>query len=322
MNKAYTSFVHTTSGSIRYISGMTAYDEKMIGGRLVARYLNACGQILPEMHLHDTLFYGEDENVFALTVEGKELSNGWRMEKVEVQEDRASVTLLHESCPVRVEVTTRGDGQDWLTRELMVQNLSDRYLPIDSVVPLCGKLWRHRFDNGILSYTPEECGSANDRIFEVGYAPLCSWGKEGDYGFHPLRKALRYNGGMNGRSGWSRPSYVLKNNLQDQIDVRHIDVTRPGVCPGLATNLDIIAASELLYLDELHGPILNFLERHLADQGQAVFCTDVARRKPHFAKKAAKRFTVSEVFLPGSFSNKDGEPQKRIYSLLTLQKQV
>ncbi len=115
---------------------------------------------------------------------------------------------------------------------------------------------------------------------------------------------------------------VLKNNLQDQIDVRHIDVTRPGVCPGLATNLDIIAASELLYLDELHGPILNFLERHLADQGQAVFCTDVARRKPHFAKKAAKRFTVSEVFLPGSFSNRDGEPQKRIYSLLTLQKQV
>lgn len=217
MKKSYTSFVHTDVGSVRYISGMTAYDEKLIGGRLVARYLNACGQILPEMHLHDTLFYGEDENVFALTVEGKELSDGWRMEKVEVQEDRASVTLLHESCPVRVEVTTRGDGKDWLTRELMVQNLSDCYLPIDFVAPLCGKLWRHRFDNGILSYTPEECGSTNDRIFEVGYAPLCSWGKEGDYGFHPLRNVLRYNGGMNGRSGWSRPAYVLKNNLNGQL---------------------------------------------------------------------------------------------------------
>lgn len=113
---------------------------------------------------------------------------------------------------------------------------------------------------------------------------------------------------------------VLKNNLQEQIEVRHIDVTRPGTCPGLSTSLDVIAASEILYLDELHGPILNFLDRHLAADGLAVFCTDVARRKPHFARKAAKRFLVNEVYLPGSFSGTDGEQHKRIFSLLTLQK--
>ena len=30
---------------------------------------------------------------------------------------------------------------------------------------------------------------------------------------------------------------VLRNNLQEQIDVRHIDVTRPGVCPGFPRTL-------------------------------------------------------------------------------------
>ena len=115
---------------------------------------------------------------------------------------------------------------------------------------------------------------------------------------------------------------VLKNHLQERIDVRRIDVTRPGVCPGLATNIDVIVASEILYLDDLHQPLLNFLERHLAQDGQAVFCTDMARRKPHFAKKAAKRFTVSELYLPGSFTNDEGEEQKRLYSLCIVQKKA
>ena len=54
---------------------------------------------------------------------------------------------------------------------------------------------------------------------------------------------------------------VLKNNLQEQIDVRHIDVTRPGVCPGLSTDIDVIVASEILYLDDLHKPLLNWTVR-------------------------------------------------------------
>lgn len=217
MKTPYISFTHTDVGSLRYISGMTAYDEKLVGGRLVARYLNACGQILPEMHLPDALFTAPDENVFSLTVDGTPLTEGWRAENVEVQDDRAAIALLHETCQVRVTVMTRGDGKDWLTRELTVQNLSDGYLPVDCVAPLCGKLWRHRFDNGILSYTPAECGVENGTVFEVGYAPLCSWGREGDYGFHPLLEEMVYQGGMNGRSGWSRPSYVLKNDLNGQL---------------------------------------------------------------------------------------------------------
>jgi predicted nicotinamide N-methyase len=113
---------------------------------------------------------------------------------------------------------------------------------------------------------------------------------------------------------------VLKNQLGDVIDVLSIDVTRPGKDPRLEKPFDVVCASEILYLDELHTPLLNFLGRHMAEGGQAVFCTDMARRKPHFAKKAAKKFKVQEMYLPGSFTDPEGEVHKRLYSLLVLQK--
>ncbi len=113
---------------------------------------------------------------------------------------------------------------------------------------------------------------------------------------------------------------VLKNGLEDVIEVAAVDVTRPGRDPRLPEPFDVIAASEILYLDELHGPLLNFIERHLADGGQAVFCTDTARRKPHFAKKAARRFKVTEGYLPGSFTDAEGEQHRRLYSLLVLER--
>ena len=36
-----------TPEGARVTSGMVVYDEKLIGGKLVCRYLNAAGQILP-----------------------------------------------------------------------------------------------------------------------------------------------------------------------------------------------------------------------------------------------------------------------------------
>lgn len=202
---------------VRYHSGMLAYDEKMAFGRLVPRYINACGQILPEMHLSDALFSAPVENVFSLTVNGKRLDCGWELLRTEADAERAYVYLRHSSEPIEVVVETRADGKNWLSRELSIKNVGDTMLAVEEVQPLCGKLWRHRFANGILSYQPEECGATPDSIFEVGYAEQCKWGLEGDFAFRPLREDLVYNGGFNGRSGWSRPAFVLKDNLNGQL---------------------------------------------------------------------------------------------------------
>ena len=81
-----------------------------------------------------------------------------------------------------------------------------------------------------------------------------------------------------------------------------------------------MAASEILYLDDLHRPLLKFVDRHLAPGGKALFCTDLARAKPHFTKLAAKSFKLTEGRIGVKSRDEDGEEQRRIYSILILER--
>lgn len=104
---------------------------------------------------------------------------------------------------------------------------------------------------------------------------------------------------------------VLRNRLEGVIAVERRDVRSPREGEE---KFDMIAASELLYLDELHRPLLRYLDRHLAPGGKAFFCSDLARPKPRFQKLAAKDFAVQEgkIRLSGS--------ENRIYSILILER--
>ena len=113
---------------------------------------------------------------------------------------------------------------------------------------------------------------------------------------------------------------VLRNNLQDIIEVARVDVTTPGRDPRFAGGFDLMAASEILYLDALHRPLVKFVDRHLAPGGKALFCTDMARAKPHFAKLAAKTFKVTEGRIGVKTNDDNGEEQRRIYSILILER--
>lgn len=232
----YESFLQNGAGT-RCISGLTAMDEKLVQGRYVLRYLNACGQVVPEMHLPDSLFCGEDETVFSLKVRGEVICSGWRVGEIRREEESVSVCLMHDTCPIEVTVITRADGTGWFSRELNLKNTGVGVLPLDEVAPLCGRIWRHRFESGILSYRPEEGGVMPDGLYEAGYSERCVWGQEGDFAFHPLGEdGLTYDGGMNGRSGWSRPAFVLKNNLNGQLfccEFAYSGNWRMKLCPSL-----------------------------------------------------------------------------------------
>ncbi len=212
----YTAFVQTEAGSIRYCSGCMVYDEMLIHGRLIGRYMNPTGQILPEMHLHPETYSNEENRVFSISVAGQALHDGWCCKGIYTDKVQAIITLQHRSCPIELEIITHADGKGWMTRSMTIRNCSDQYLPVDYVAPFGGSIWNHRFDNGILSYSPNEC-DANDHIYSVGYAPMHQWGREGDFGFHPLKEKLVFDGGMHGRSGWSRPAYVLEDRLTGQL---------------------------------------------------------------------------------------------------------
>lgn len=110
---------------------------------------------------------------------------------------------------------------------------------------------------------------------------------------------------------------VLKNHLQNLIQTTLLEIGKPA--QALADEkFDIIAASELLYLDKLHRPLLKFLQQRLAPGGRALFCTDVARLKPEFRKLALQSFSVREGHI-GLKSTENGKTGQRVYNILILE---
>ena len=112
---------------------------------------------------------------------------------------------------------------------------------------------------------------------------------------------------------------VLHNHLEELIRVVRLDVSLPVNEHDSFPSFDLIAASELLYLEELHRPLLKFLGRHLKAGGTALFCTDYARRQPHFAKLAAKYFQCQDGHIGVRAKNVEGEEERRLYTITILQ---
>lgn len=113
---------------------------------------------------------------------------------------------------------------------------------------------------------------------------------------------------------------ILRNNLGHFMEVCHIDVTAAGRIPHPENGFDLVAASEILYLDDLHRPLLKFLDKYLAKNGKALFCIDMARAKPRFKKLASRVFSVREGNIGVKSIDDSGETQRRVYTILILEK--
>lgn len=210
---------------LRYVNGITVYDEAMCDGQLVGRYWSPCGMIVPEMHLTPQWLRAAARqgpvDVFRLGIEGELLRGGWAWVDAGVEPDssglragptgarQAVVTLRHATRPIEVRVCTRLDGSDWLVRWLEITNLGDRATAITSLAPMAGRLWAHRYDE----HLPEGVSSP----YELAYNHSTTWGHEGDLWFEPLRPgAMTFDGGRNGKSGWSRPAFWTRDLANGQ----------------------------------------------------------------------------------------------------------
>ena len=108
---------------------------------------------------------------------------------------------------------------------------------------------------------------------------------------------------------------VCKNGLEDRVEARRADIC----ATRLKERFDCILASEVLYLEELHRPLLKFLFQHLAPGGKAAFCTDMARNQKRFFKLAARDFSVREHMVGVRSANDEGVEERRAYALHILE---
>lgn len=179
-------------------------------------------------------------------------------------------------------------------------------------LPLWAKIWPGSF---VLGRFLRKFDPAGKRLLEIGAGcGICSL-VAARYGFERIVLSDTVADAL----AFARAN-VLRNGLEDRIEVRHLDVTAPGRDARFPDGFDLIAASELLYLDELHRPLLKFLERHLAPGGKALFCTDLARDKPRFAKLAAAKFSLREGRIGVKSQDENGGEQRRVYTILILER--
>lgn len=111
---------------------------------------------------------------------------------------------------------------------------------------------------------------------------------------------------------------ILRNSLENIVSTRYLDLENPR--PGDDCRFDVIAASEMLYLDDLHRPLIKFVERRLAAGGRAFFCSDLARARSRFKKMAAARFKITDGNIGVKSRDEEGQEQRRVYNILILER--
>ena len=84
---------------------------------------------------------------------------------------------------------------------------------------LAGAPWLHTLDNSLHTYSFQELEDDPGKpFFEAGLNIASEWGQEGDLRFLPISKEkIVYDAARNGRSGWSRPAVLLRDNLNGAV---------------------------------------------------------------------------------------------------------
>ncbi len=178
-------------------------------------------------------------------------------------------------------------------------------------LPLWAKVWPASFVLG--SYLRKTCKPHGKTLLELGAGSAVLSCFVARYGFKSIFASDIVTDAL-----LFAKANVLHNNLQDIVTVRTIDIKNSREALKDDT-FDIIAASEILYLEELHRPLLKCIDRHLAPGGMAVLCTDITRANPKFFKKAAKMFTVTGHKVAMRTTENEQE-EKRHYILCILER--
>ena len=100
MDPVYSSirFRSAPRPGVRYVSGKVVFDEMFAEGRLVTRYWNSNGQVLPEMYF-EKLTWEKDQptGTFQLGINGQDLAGGYTWETAGIEPDSSPYRVRKKS---------------------------------------------------------------------------------------------------------------------------------------------------------------------------------------------------------------------------------
>ncbi|HEY3289200.1 MAG TPA: hypothetical protein VGK87_03640, partial [Anaerolineae bacterium] len=138
---------------VRFDTALVVYQEALINGQYLVANTSAMGRPKPREWVWKALNGGADstrplrtrQHAFQLEVDGQLLSDRW--EWVSAREAASTrpgcreliVTLRHNQRPIVVDVHTRLDDTPFLTRWLVITNVSDHPAALARVQPWSGQ---------------------------------------------------------------------------------------------------------------------------------------------------------------------------------------
>ena len=198
---------------VRFASGKSIYVETLLEDRWVGRDWSTSGHIsFPGT--------GSTEEAFQLGIGHKVLSTGWKWGSASElpSTDRGArhfaVELSNTACPVKVRIHTLLDGTPVLTRWLEIENASKESLPLTSVFPWSGELWR-------------EDRWLEEQAFTLGYFTSADWACEGWFEWKPIPESKPLPDGKtritcDKGQGHNDPFFIVRNEVKGEYFIGHL----------------------------------------------------------------------------------------------------
>ena len=240
--------VETKENTVRYISGLTVYQEHLINGRFVSGMRSVAGR---PCYQGDADAMGEawvaglcgkyEIESFGLEIDGCSLHGNWAMQNPSPAENEktafftaglesenkafctaglesenaafCTVGLENAAFPARVAVRSVLDGTGFIERWIDITNTSDKPAALSRIEPMRGLLWK--IDDK-REHEPEE-------RFSLAVMPCVPWGYEGTLEWHRLTPGITSFESYYGRSGWGVPWFLVKNNISGEMIAGHLE---------------------------------------------------------------------------------------------------
>lgn len=230
--------VHTTPAAtaemipdfpmIRLDTDLVVYQEALINGQYLLVNASAMGRPKSREWIWNSFSEGASsvrplrtrQHAFQIEIEGQLLVDHWEWISAE-QKDAARagcrqlvVKLRHSERPVEIEVHTLVDDTPFLTRWLVIKNISDRCLAVSRVFPWSGQPWE---PVGRGWHTIEELRTLPGAIFSLGRFAETDAGAEGSFEWMTLPRGRYGFETLHGRSGWGTPCFVVRNEVTGEM---------------------------------------------------------------------------------------------------------
>lgn len=211
----YTDIVvlQTSTHDIRFVSDRTVYVEGLVNGVWSGRYWSAGGRINVPYEL-------SADSAFELRAEGIDLSSGWTWIGAHEESRTASgarhfvVELSGGGGAVKLSIHTVLDGTPIIERWLDIQNTGKSALPLTTVFPWTGRLWRtpYFYEKGI---------PAADPIFTLGSFARNTHGWEGWLEWKQLTDSFTDVSSQVGH-GFRAPFFIARNEIAGEYFICHL----------------------------------------------------------------------------------------------------